>query len=86
MAASRDYANPYTEVVVTAQFTGPNGATTTVRSFWNGARDFKVRFCPTTKGEWTYSIESSPADGGLTKSGSFNAVAPAPPAMRLTLP
>lgn len=78
LTAARDYGNPYTEVAVTAHFTGPNGATTTVRGFWDGGRDFKVRFCPTAKGRWTYSIRSSPADGGLANSGSFTVAAPQP--------
>ncbi len=78
LAATRDYGNPYTDVAVTAHFAGPNGATTTVRGFWDSGRDFKVRFCPTAKGEWTYSIRSSPEDGGLAKSGSLTATPPTP--------
>ncbi len=78
LVAAGKYQNPYAEVEVTARFTGPSGATTTVRGFWDGGRDFKVRFCPTAKGEWKYSIQSSPADDGLAKSGSFTVAAPKP--------
>ncbi len=71
------YANPYTDVEVTAQFGGPDGVRKTVRGFWDGGRTFRVRFTPTVQGEWTYAITSEPADTGLTVEGEFTATAPA---------
>ena len=78
LTAEKTFANPYTEVEVTARFTGPDGVAKNVRGFWDGGREFKVRFTPTALGEWRYVIASTPADEGLKKDGSFTAVAPAP--------
>lgn len=77
--ASQAYANPYTDVVVTATFNGPDGEQQTIRGFWNGGSEFVVRFTPTSAGDWSYSVTSEPADMGLAQSGSFSA-SPASPA------
>ncbi len=75
LSASRDYANPYTDVELTAKFTGP-GRSIALRGFWDGGRTFKIRFTPPTKGNWTYVTTSQPADSGLATTGQFEAVAP----------
>jgi len=70
------YANPYTDVEITAEFTGPGNVRKIVRGFWDGGWTFKIRFTPTIKGKWTYSVRSIPADTGLAKSGGFEAGGP----------
>ena len=51
LTATGKYANAYTDVEVTAAFTGPDGAVKTVRGFWDGGENFKVRLTPTVQGE-----------------------------------
>jgi len=75
LVASNAYTNAYTDVEVTAQFSGPAGAAFTVHGFWDGGNTFKVRFTPTVEGNWTYTVSSSPVDSGLTAAGSFTVVA-----------
>ena len=78
LTAAGEFQSAYTEVEVTAQFTGPDGTVKTVRGFWDGGRDFKVRFTPTMPGSWTYAVISKPADAGLARGGEFTCTAPAP--------
>jgi hypothetical protein len=78
LTSATTYADPYTDVTVTATFTGPGGVTKQVQGFWDGANQFDVRFAPPLQGSWSYTITSSPADSGLTQSGSLDVVAPAP--------
>ncbi len=75
--AESDFSNAYTDLEVTAAFTGPDGAPKTVRGFWDGGKSWKVRFTPTTQGEWKYAISSQPADAGLTREGTLTATAAA---------
>jgi hypothetical protein len=78
LESQRASANPYTNVEVAARFTGPGGVTKDVRGFWDGGLTFKVRFAPTARGEWTYTITSKPADAGLAAEGAFTVTAPLP--------
>jgi len=65
-----DYNNPYTEVEAYAEFTAPSGETQKIPLFWNGAKEWGLRFAPDQKGEWKWEIISS--DKGLDgTSGSF---------------
>ena len=67
------YANPYTEVTVWVDLTGP-GFSKRVYGFWDGGKTFRVRVLATQTGEWQWTSGSTPADGGLAgRSGSFNA-------------
>ncbi len=77
LTAQNEFTNPYTNVEVTAQFTGPSGVRHAVRGFWDGGRTFRVRFTPPVRGQWTYAIQSAPPDTGLTRRGEFEAAAPA---------
>ncbi|MGI8783307.1 MAG: DUF5060 domain-containing protein [Acidobacteriota bacterium] len=76
LTAAQSHKNPYTDVAVTATFSGPGGAVKTVKGFWDGGQAFKVRFTPDQAGAWTYSIMASPADAGLIASGEITAAAP----------
>src|SRR3989344_2832276 len=71
---SQSYSNPYTQASVSATFTGTSGnaqgKTMTVKGFWDGGDNWKVRFAPSYTGAWSYSTSSS--DSGLSgKSGIF---------------
>jgi len=72
--ASRDFANPYTEVTVWIDLTGP-GFSKRVYGFWDGGRTFRVRVAATAPGEWRWRSGSQPADSGLAgQTGSFTAI------------
>jgi hypothetical protein len=73
LTATKTYGNPYTDITVTATFTGPGGVSKKVTGFWDGGHSFKVRFTPTQQGTWAYAIASDPSDAGLTTSGSSTA-------------
>jgi hypothetical protein len=47
LKASGNYDNPYTQVNVTATFTGPDNVSKTVQGFWNEDKYFTIRFTPT---------------------------------------
>lgn len=76
LTAVGSHKNPYTDVTVTATFSGPGGAVKTVRGFWDGGQAFKVRFTPDQTGAWTYSIAASPVDAGLIAAGAIAATPP----------
>lgn len=73
--AAGSYANPYTEVTVWVDLTGPNFEKR-VYGFWDGGRTFRVRLVATAPGAWKWRSGSNPSDPGLAgKSGSFTAAA-----------
>ena len=73
LTASRDFTNPYTEVTVWVDLSGPNFQKR-VYGFWDGGRTFRVRVVGTAPGTWRWQSGSTPADAGLSgKSGSFTA-------------
>ena len=72
--ATSQYRNPYTEVTVWVDLTGP-GFSKRVYGFWDGGPTFRVRLAATAPGTWRWKSGSSPVDPGLDgKSGSFEAV------------
>ncbi len=71
--SSRAFANPYTDVVVWVDLTGPNFKKR-VYGFWDGGSTFRVRVLATAPGNWRWRSGSTPSDSGLSgKSGSFAA-------------
>jgi hypothetical protein len=73
--AVRSFANPYTDVTVWVDLTGPNFHKR-VYGFWDGERIFHVRVLATEPGIWTWQSGSNPPDEGLAgKKGSFFAIA-----------
>lgn len=73
--ASKTYANPYLEVVVWVDLTGP-GFNKRVYGFWDGGQTYHLRLLATTPGTWNWKSGSNQNDSGLTgKSGSFTATA-----------
>lgn len=74
LEAQNNYANPYAEVEVWIQLTGPD-FDKRVYGFWDGGSMFKIRVMATGPGEWSWISQSTPSDPGLSgQSGSFTAV------------
>ena len=73
--AAGDYANPYTQLTVWVDLTGPHFKKR-VYGFWDSGKIFRVRLLATEPGNWTWQSGSNPADAGIAdKSGSFTAIA-----------
>lgn len=69
------YENPYDarQVRLDGVFSGPNGAQMNVPGFWDGQGAWKVRFSPSSAGEWRYALTVSDARGtSASAEGSFN--------------
>jgi len=73
MESAHDYDNSFWDVTVQVHLTAPSGRQCTVDAFWDGARTWRVRFCPDETGEWQWKSESGEA--GLNgQQGSFYCV------------
>ncbi len=73
-AATNSHSNPYTDIIVWIDLTGP-GLNKRIYGFWDGGSTFRVRFVAIQPGRWTWKSGSSPIDPGLAgKTGSFTAV------------
>ena len=89
-AAAR-YANPFSDVVLSADFRNTaSGTTVRVEGFYDGDSEgdqgqrWTVRFMPIGVGEWTWATASTPQDAGLHgRSGSLLAT---PPKLRQSWP
>ena len=72
--AKNSYKNPYTEVTVWIDLSGP-GFSKRVFGFWDGDSTFRLRLVPTQPGMWHWKSGSSSNDPGLAgKTGSFTAI------------
>ena len=65
LTAAKAYPNPYMDVTVWVDLTGPNFKKR-VYGFWDGGRIFRVRILATARGEWTWTSGSTPSDDGLS--------------------
>src|SRR4030095_13951748 len=65
-----DYANPYVQVTATATLVPPGGGERSIPLFWDGGRQWKLRFSPDSLGTWSWSVRSSDAGLGGAK-GTF---------------
>lgn len=63
---------PYTDRSVTATFEHESGDRYEIPGFWDGGRDWCVRFAPPVAGTWTWRTESDPEDRGLIADGEFS--------------
>jgi hypothetical protein len=73
--STRSLPNPYRDVVVWVDLTGPHFRKR-VYGFWDGGNTFRVRLVATEPGSWKWSSNSLPSDPGLGgKKGLFSAVA-----------
>jgi len=78
LTAKGSYSNPFPDVHVEAEFTGPNGEQYRIRGFWDGDEVWKIRFTPTVPGRWTYLTTCNGADdAGLNGRRGTLVVAPA---------
>ncbi len=75
--ASKTYENPLSDMDFKATFTGPQGERLDIPGFWDGNKSWKIRFTPTSPGEWTYITKTSPLDNGLEGKIGKLQVAPA---------
>jgi hypothetical protein len=76
--SSKTYDNPIYDVKdFKITFTAPSGMTKTVRGFWDGAAEWKVRFMPGETGNWSWKTECSDKENaGLhNQSGTFECIA-----------
>lgn len=88
LRATGGYTNPYTQVSVAATFDLSGSAVSkSVHGFFDGTEAdgtgaqravFRIRFNVTHSGTWSYSVQSTPADAGLTVAGGSFAAADAP--------
>jgi hypothetical protein len=71
--ASETYPNPYTDVDIWVEFTGPDGEKLLRPGFWHEGSTWKVRFAsPVAKGTWQWKSFASVNDKGLAgKSGTI---------------
>ena len=78
-ADAAQHPNPYLTVTIRAEFRSPKGGRTKVMpAFWNGGREFVLRFSPDFEGRWDYRLISNiPAFDKQT--GSFQAAPAATP-------
>jgi len=76
--SSKSYGNPLYDVKqFVVQFTSPTGRVREINGFWDGAREWKVRFCPDEPGTWVFVSEcSDKANQGLHDvKGTFDCIA-----------
>src|SRR4051812_24205533 len=72
--ASNSYINPYTDVTVWVDLSGP-GFKKRVYGFWDGGNTFHLRLVATAPGVWSWKSGSNSGDNGLTgKTGSFTVI------------
>jgi hypothetical protein len=70
LATQHIYTNSYTDVSLSAVFTGP-AETIMIDGFWDGGQKWKIRMAPTETGRWSYVTSSNdPQLNG--KTGTFD--------------
>ena len=66
LTAEHNYAHPYLDVEVWAEFTHTSGLSLRRPAFWDGEQVWKIRFAsPVAEGRWTWRSFSSLEDAGL---------------------
>jgi len=75
--SATNYSNGYVkDIDLSVTFTSPAGVQKTIKGFWDGGTQFKVRFAPSTQGTWTYRTASTNDSSLVGHSGSFSVSAP----------
>ncbi len=74
--SSKNYDNAVQQIKVKVEFTSPSGNKRTLFGFWDGGREWCVRFSPGEQGGWTYRTAcSDQSNKGLhNQAGSFQCV------------
>src|SRR5881394_3587532 len=57
--SKKNYENPLQNCSLGAVFTSPSGASHTAFGFWDGGRDWKIRFSPNEVGRWLFTTVCS---------------------------
>ena len=80
LTAERDYPSPYADLEVWAELSHDTGVTLRRPAFWDGGREWKIRFAsPIARGRWTWRSFSSVADRGLAGRSGELVCAAGPP-------
>jgi hypothetical protein len=67
--------NPFLDVIITAEFSGPSGRKIRREAYWDGGGTYRVSFAPTELGTWNYVL-SAPENTGLNgKTGELECTA-----------
>ncbi len=75
LTSSRDYADPLWDATVQTTFVSPSGRESTIEGFWDGGRQWRVRFSPDEVGTWAWQTSEVRGDAGLSRqSGRFHCV------------
>ena len=70
--AEKAYDNPYMDVDLWVDLSGPAGQQIRIPAFWDGGQSFRVRMMGTVPGTWNWSTGMRTGDSGLDgKTGSF---------------
>ena len=70
--AEKAYDNPYMDVDLWVDLSGPTGQQIRIPAFWDGGQSFRVRMMGTVPGTWKWSTRMRTGDSGLDgKTGSF---------------
>ncbi len=70
LSATNNLSDPYNAVDLHVTFRGPDGTTFDQDGFWDGDQTVAIRAMFPAPGTWTWTTSSTPADSGLTQSGS----------------
>jgi Protein of unknown function (DUF4038)/Bacterial Ig domain/Domain of unknown function (DUF5060)/Putative collagen-binding domain of a collagenase/Carbohydrate binding domain len=66
LTSAKTYANPFRDVTVRVQYTGPSGQVRQGFGFWDGDTTFKIRMSFPQAGRWRYTTSASDSsDSGL---------------------
>jgi len=76
LVSDKIYDNPVQEITLSAIFKSPDGKEYPVLGFWNGDKNWVIRFSPCKIGKWTYVTKFSNADdlGLNNQKGEFHCV------------
>lgn len=66
--------NPFLDIVITAEFTGPSGRKITREAYWDGGNSYKVSFAPPELGRWSYVVTAPEGTGLNGLRGSLQCV------------
>ncbi|MGQ9608177.1 MAG: apiosidase-like domain-containing protein [bacterium] len=71
--ASMEYENPHQGVLFQVRFISPRGKEQIIDGFWDGEKNWKIRFSPDEIGKWSFQTKSS--DKGLDdQKGEFTCI------------
>ena len=73
LLSAQPHDNPFTEVLLEAKVTSPDGRSISVPGFWDGGDTWRLRLTPTMVGTWTWRTLSNDPDLN-NKTGTFECV------------